>query len=95
MADPIYKFGPNIWPGSPDGSGGGGDDMLTRIKKLEDDFQVIKTDIAIIKSNYSTKTDVSQLSSDMHSILRQQTWSIIGALITVIAIAASVIIKYT
>lgn len=39
---------------------GGGDDMLVRIKKLEDDMQVIKTDISVIKSNYATKSDVSE-----------------------------------
>ncbi|HHH1854172.1 TPA: hypothetical protein ACPY5T_002328 [Yersinia enterocolitica] len=47
------------------GGNGGGDDMLVRIKKLEDDMQVIKTDLAVMKSNYATTTNVSDAKNSI------------------------------
>ncbi|WP_346827260.1 hypothetical protein [Serratia inhibens] len=41
------------------GGGTGGGDMLQRIKDLEKDMHGIKTDIAVMKSNYATRADVS------------------------------------
>ena len=38
-----------------DGGNGRGDDMLQRIKDLEKDTQQIKTDLAVMRSNYATK----------------------------------------
>ncbi|MDK9364206.1 hemolysin XhlA [Lelliottia wanjuensis] len=69
--------------------------MLTRVKKLEDDLQTLKTDVAVMRSNYSTKEDVMKSIAEMHSAMRVQTWSIVGALITAIGIAAGIIIKFS
>lgn len=84
------------------GGNGGGDDMLEkRVKQLEDDLNGIKVDVAVIKSNYATKVDisgvskeVSDLKAEMHSALRTQAFTIIGSVITAVGIGVAVIIKF-
>lgn len=90
-------------PHGGDGGGDdGGDDMLEkRVKQLEDDLNGIKVDVAVIKSNYATKVDVSgvskevsDLKAEMHSALRTQAFTIIGSVITAVGIGVAVIIKF-
>lgn len=89
-------------PHDKEGGGtGGGDDMLARVKKLEDDMQTIKTDLAVIKSNYATgmdvasvKTEVANSKAELHSALRLQALTIIGSMIAIVGIASGIIIKF-
>lgn len=80
---------------------GGGDDMLERIKKLEEKVSTLVTDIAVIKSNYATgsdiasvKTEVANAKADLHSALRLQALTIIGSMIAIVSVASGIIIKF-
>ncbi|ENN8375825.1 MULTISPECIES: hypothetical protein [Providencia] len=47
------------------GGNGGGDDMQQRIKELEKEVVSMKTDVAVIKSNYATKNDVTSAKNSI------------------------------
>lgn len=84
-----------------DGGNGGGGDMEERIKILESKVTGLATDITVIKSNYATKQDVSDIKieianarSELHSTLRTQAMTIIGSMIAIVSIASGIIIKF-
>ena len=64
-------------------------DMQARIAKLEslaektsERLAAIEKDVSVIKSNYATKEDLARLNADVFKAMNDQTWKIIGAMIT-------------
>lgn len=50
-----------------------------RLGRIEVAAADLKTDVAVIKSNHSTKADVSEASSQLRKELNDQTWKFIIA----------------
>lgn len=67
--------------------GGGGDDMLQRVKELEVKVSTLVTDVAIIKDKLATKEDIQSVKTELHKELNAQTWKIITALVITVLIA--------
>ena len=68
-------------------------DLSQRVTKLESlaekasvQLTTLEKDLAVIKSNYVTKDDLSRVEgsirADMHKEFTAQTWRIIGAMLT-------------
>jgi membrane protein involved in colicin uptake len=73
------------------------ENMNERITVVEKDMAAIKTDVAIIRSNYVTKSDLSNevagLRIELHKELHVMTWKVIGAS-GLLAAAVFAIAKY-
>lgn len=65
-------------------------DLTARVERLENTVNDIKLDVAVIKSNYATKQDLSELRAEMHKSFSEQTRWIIIAMATLIAITTAV-----
>ncbi|MFC0179014.1 hemolysin XhlA [Thorsellia kenyensis] len=68
----------------------GGGRMDDRLNKLEGQVDSMKLDITVIKSNYSTKEDIANVRSEIHSTISNQTKWLAGIIIGVASIALAV-----
>ncbi len=82
--------------------------MEIRVKTLEEKVESLVTDVAVIKSNYATKEDVSTIrveiaqtnvriadvKAELHNTLRAQVTTIVGSMIAITGVASGVIIKF-
>lgn len=50
----------------------------------------IEADTTAIKSNYATKADVSDIKTDVHKALSEQTWRVIAAIAALIAVTTAI-----
>ncbi|KGA40744.1 hemolysin XhlA [Pectobacterium odoriferum] len=64
--------------------------MLERVKKLENDVQSMKTDIAVMKSNYATKEDIAAVRIEIHQAIATQTKWLAGSMVGITAAALAV-----
>ncbi|WP_312413141.1 hypothetical protein [Pseudescherichia sp.] len=78
------------------------------MKTLEEKVESLVTDVAVIKSNYATKEDVSTIrveiaqtnvriadvKAELHNTLRAQVTTIVGSMIAITGVASGVIIKF-
>ncbi|MEN4530495.1 hemolysin XhlA [Pantoea agglomerans] len=76
-------------PSHGDGNGGGSD-MLERVKKLEEQMSSLVTDVAVMKSNYATKEDVSSVRIEVHQAISAQTKWLAATMIGVAGISMAV-----
>ena len=62
------------------GGNGGGGNMI----ELEKRVRAIETDVAVIKSNYATKADISDLRTEISKEIHTQTRWLIATVLTVV-----------
>lgn len=51
--------------------------METRLSAVEHSLAAVHADVAVIRSNYATKEDVSQVSVDLLREMNSQTWRLV------------------
>lgn len=73
----------------PGGGGGDNEDMETRVKNLETAVTDVRERLARIESRVeqtATKDDVERVRTELHKSVGAQTWRLIGAAATLVAV---------
>lgn len=87
---PFTKDVPTL-PTKHGGGDGGGDSMLEkRVKQVEDSLAEIRTDIAVIKSNYATKEDIASVRIEVHQSITAQTKWLAATMIAIAGISMAI-----
>ena len=61
-------------------------ETASEFKDAKKDIENLKTDVAVIKSNYATKQDVAEVKTEMHSLARQMVMWNIGSIFTAVGV---------
>ena len=72
------------------GGNGGGGNMDERIKKLEESMSNLKSDIAVIKSNYASKEDIATLRTELHQSISGQTKWLAATMLGITGLALAI-----
>ncbi|EPU8563190.1 hemolysin XhlA [Yersinia ruckeri] len=87
---PFTKDVPTL-PVKHGGGDGGGDSMLEkRVKQIEDSLAEIRTDMAVIKSNYATKEDIASVRIEVHQSITAQTKWLAATMIAIAGISMAI-----
>ncbi len=88
MANNIYNF--DNYQDRSAKYGGGEPPMGSfekRVESLEKGMSLIETDIAVIKSNYATRSDIAELKSELTNAIITQTRWMMGFMATTAGIS--------
>jgi hypothetical protein len=69
------------------GDSGGPGDMEARVGAIENVMSAVKTDLAVIKSNYATKADIAEMKADAKTGISEAKYSIIMWVVSVFLLA--------
>ncbi|CAE15379.1 MULTISPECIES: hypothetical protein [Photorhabdus] len=76
--------------GGNSGDGGSNDMFEIRVKKLKDDLNLIKTDLAVMKANYATKEDIASVRIEVHQSIATQTKWIAATMLGITGLAIGI-----
>lgn len=63
--------------------------MEERMKLLEGKVETLLIDVAVIKANYATKTDLESVRKEIHTSINTQTKWVIAALFVALGVGLS------